>query len=79
MLNSRAMHPAIQGALIGAGIGVFLVFFEYLMIKKGVDERAKRYHRKAEFDQTEKKRISTVIRFAFFLPIGFAAGAWLIF
>ena len=73
------MHPALQGALIGAGVAVFLVFFEYVMIKKSVDERAKRYHKKAEFDQTEKKRIHTVIRFAFILPIGFAAGAWLIF
>lgn len=73
------MHPALQGALIGLAIGVFLVAFEYLMLKKAVDERAKRYHRKAEFDPTEKKRISTVMRFAFLLPIGFAAGAWLIF
>jgi hypothetical protein len=73
------MESAIQGAVLGAVVGLVLVMFEYIMIKKAVDERAKRYHRKAEFDQTEKKRIHTVIRFAFFLPIGFAAGAWLIF
>ncbi|MGQ0653989.1 MAG: hypothetical protein ACT4P4_17290 [Betaproteobacteria bacterium] len=73
------MHPAIQGAIVGAVIGLFLILFEYIMLKKAVDERAKRYHRKAEFDQTEKKRIHTVLRFALILPIGFAAGAWLIF
>ena len=73
------MESAIQGAVVGVVIGLVLVLFEYIMIKKAVDERAKRYHRKAEFDQTEKKRIHTVMRFALFLPIGFAAGAWLIF
>jgi hypothetical protein len=73
------MHPALQGALVGLGIGVALVMFEYVMLKKGVDERAKRYHKKAEFDETEKKRMHTVFRFALILPIGFAAGAWLIF
>ena len=73
------MESAIQGAVVGAVIGLILVMFEYIMIKKAVDERAKRYHRKAEFDQTEKKRIHTVVRFALILPIGFAAGAWLVF
>jgi hypothetical protein len=73
------MHIALQGAIVGAVLGVFLVFFEYLMLKKGVDERAKRHHRKAQFEPTEKKRINTVMRFALILPIGFAAGAWLMF
>lgn len=79
MLNSRAMHPALQGAIVGLGVGVFLLAFEYIAIKKAVDERAKRYHKKPEFDSTERKRIHTVFRFALLLPIGFAAGAWLIF
>ena len=73
------MEHAIQGAVVGAVLGLFLVAFEYIMIKRAVEERAKRYHKKAEFDQTEKKRIHTVMRFALFLPFGFALGAWLIF
>jgi hypothetical protein len=71
------MHIALQGALVGLGIGVFL--FEYLMLKKNVEERAKRLHRKAEFEEIEKRRIKAVMRFAVLLPIAFAAGAWLIF
>jgi hypothetical protein len=73
------MHIALQGALVGLGIGVFLTLFEYLMLKKNVEERAKRLHRKAEFEEIEKRRIKAVMRFAVLLPIAFAAGAWLIF
>ena len=73
------MHIALQGALVGLGIGVFLTLFEYLALKKSVEERAKRLHRKAQFEDIEKRRIRTVMRFALILPIGFAAGAWLVF
>ena len=44
------MNPVIQGALIGLGIGVFLFIFEYMALNKQVNERAKKYNKKPEFD-----------------------------
>ena len=70
------MHPVLQGALIGLGIGVVLVFFEFIFINKAVNERAKKLNRKAEFDQSERKRMSTIMRFAAVLPVGFAFVFW---
>jgi hypothetical protein len=72
------MHPALQGALIGLAIGVVLVLFEFMMLNKEVNERAKKFNRKAEFDVTERRRMATITRFACILPIAFAAGFWLI-
>jgi uncharacterized BrkB/YihY/UPF0761 family membrane protein len=72
------MHPAIEGALIGAGVALFLVGAEYLLLKRAVNERAQRYKRKPEFDITEKRRMSSMWRFAILLPIGFALGFWLV-
>jgi hypothetical protein len=43
-----------------------------------VNERAKRFNRKAEFDVTERRRMATIMRFAVVLPIGFAVAFWLI-
>lgn len=71
------MHPAIQGALIGAGIGFFLVATEYLLLRKAVNERAERFKRKAEFDVTERRRMTSMTRFALVLPFAFAVGFWL--
>jgi hypothetical protein len=70
------MHPALQGALIGLGIGAVLTFFEYLMLTKMVNERAKKLNRKAAFDVTERRRIAMVFRFALALPLGFAFVFW---
>jgi hypothetical protein len=72
------MHPAIQGALIGAGVSAFLVATEYLLLRKNVNERAERFKRKAEFDVTERRRMSSISRFALLLPFAFALGYWLI-
>jgi len=70
------MHPALQGALIGFAIGAVLVFFEYAMINKAVNERAKKYNRKAEFDMTDRRRMATILRFGLILPAAFALGFW---
>jgi uncharacterized membrane protein (Fun14 family) len=72
------LHPALQGALIGLGIGFVLVFFEHYMLKKDLEERGKRLHRKLEMDVMEKRRIHTVLRFSLMLPVGFALGFWII-
>ena len=68
------MNPAIQGALIGLGIGVFLLIFEYMALSKAVNERAKKYNKKPEFDITEKRRMAMVRNF---IPILAAGGAFL--
>lgn len=72
------MHPALQGALVGLVLGVVLVVFEYYMLNKDLEERGKRLHRKLEMDVMEKRRIHTVLRFSLLLPVGFAAGFWII-
>ena len=72
------MNPVIEGALIGLGIGALLVIFEYMMLSQQVNERAKKLNRKAAFDITERRRMTTIVRFAALLPFGFAAAFWLI-
>ena len=72
------MNPVIEGALIGLGIGLLLVIFEYMMLNQQVNERAKKLNRKAAFDITERRRMNTILRFAAILPFGFAAAFWLI-
>ncbi|HEY3075368.1 MAG TPA: hypothetical protein VGJ74_09355 [Burkholderiales bacterium] len=70
------MHPALQGALIGLGLGAVLTLFEYIMLSKAANERAKKFNRKAEFDMTDRARMSTIMRFALVLPVGFAFVFW---
>jgi len=72
------MHIALQGALYGVGLGLILVIIEYMFVKKAVEERAQLYHKKPEFEQTDRNRIKSVISFAFFIPPAFALGAWLL-
>lgn len=71
------MHPAIQGALVGIAVAFFLVGAEYLLLRKTVNERAARFKRKAEFDVTERRRMTSITRFAVLLPFAFALGYWL--
>lgn len=70
------MNAALQGALIGLGIGAFLVFAEYLMLRRTVSERADKLKRKPEFDMTERRRIQSILRFALVLPPAFAFVFW---
>ena len=72
------MHPALQGALIGLGIGVALLIFEYMALNKQVNERAKKYNKAPEFDVTEKRRLATIRNFIPILVIGFSLAFWLI-
>jgi hypothetical protein len=70
------MPPALQGALIGLGVGAFLVISEFMMLNKAVNERAKKLNRKAEFDVTERRRMTTILRFGLVLPPVFALAFW---
>jgi hypothetical protein len=72
------MDSALHGLLIGLAIGAALLIFEYMMINKSVNERAKKYNRKPEFDVTDKRRMHSMLRFALLLPFGFAIGFWII-
>lgn len=72
------MHPALQGALVGLGIGVVLLVFEYMALSKQVNERAKKYNKAPQFDVTEKRRLATIRNFVPILIIGFALGFWMI-
>lgn len=72
------MNPAVEGALVGAGVGLFLVGTEYFLLRSAVNERAKRFKRKAEFDVTERRRMTSMTRFAVLLPAAFALGFWVL-
>ena len=73
------MHPVLQGALIGAGIGLFLIAAEYYFVVKGARERAKRQHQlNHEIDPTERKRMASIASFSALLPPVFAFFFWLI-
>jgi hypothetical protein len=72
------MQPALQGALIGLALGLFLVAAEWLLLKKAARERAERLHRSAELDETGRKRIRSVAGFSAFLPPAFALAFWII-
>lgn len=70
------MHIALQGLLIGAGLGFALVLFEYVAITREVAERSKRVAKKVEWDSNQKSRMRGMINFGVILPIAGAIGAW---
>ena len=73
------MLPALEGALVGIGIGLFLVAGEYYFVVKNAKERAKRQHElRHELDPTERKRLASIASFSAFLPPAFAFFFWLI-
>jgi hypothetical protein len=72
------MDSALHGLLVGLAISAALLIFEYVMINKAVNERAKKYNRKPEFDVTDRRRMHSMLRFAFLLPIGFAVIFWIV-
>lgn len=73
------MHPALQGALVGAGLAAALIIFEYLSIQREIAERSKRVAKKVDWDSNQRSRMRGMINFGVILPIGFAAGFWLVF
>jgi hypothetical protein len=73
------MHPALSGAITGFIIAVALFAFDYMMLRQRAAERAKKNHKTVvEFDQTEKGRILSLVRFLLILPIMFALGNWML-
>ena len=72
------MNAALQGLVVGLAVGIALLIFEYVMVNKAVNERAKKYNRKPEFDVTDRRRMHSMARFAFVLPFGFALIFWIV-
>ena len=70
------MHISVQGLLIGAGLGIALIVFEYLAITREVAERSKRMAKKVDWDSNQKSRMRGMINFGVILPIAGAVGAW---
>lgn len=70
------MHIALQGLLIGAGVGLVLFLFEYFAAHKSANERGKHQAKKPELNTDERARIITMLRLSLVLPIGFAIGFW---
>ena len=71
------MHPALTGAIVGLGIALAMVLFDYMLVKRRAAERAVRQHKKvAEFDETDKGQMISLLRYCIFLPAGFAVLFW---
>ena len=71
------MDPLWEGALVGAGIGLFLYVAEYMILRGHVRERAQRYKKPAIFDQAERKRLHAIGSFSFLMPFVFAVAFWI--
>ncbi|HXI37556.1 MAG TPA: hypothetical protein VNH80_11655 [Burkholderiales bacterium] len=73
------MHPAISGAITGFIVAILLFAFDYMMLRQRAAERAKKAHKTViEFDQTDKGRILSLVRFLVGLPLLFAIGNWML-
>jgi hypothetical protein len=74
------MHPALMGALVGAGLAILLYVADYMMIHKGATERARRKHKNQPvvLDNTERKRLRSLAMFCLLMPPAFALGFWMV-
>ena len=74
------LHPALEGAIVGAAIAIVLYVLEYHLLKKQAKERAIRKHTPniVEFDSTELARLHSVRNMCFFVPAFFALMYWLL-
>ena len=70
------MHIALQGLLVGAGIAVVLILFEYTAITREVAARSKHVAKKVDWDSSQRSRMHGMMTFGLALPIGCALGAW---
>ena len=72
------MHPAVEGFIVGLGLAVLLVGAEYLLQRKAARERSEQFKVKLELDDTQRRRINSLMRFCLFVPPAFAAAYWLV-
>ena len=71
------MNVVLQGALIGLAVALLLIAVEYMHLRKLARERAKRRHVPAELDDTERRRLASLVRFCILVPPAFAISYWL--
>ena len=71
------MNAALQGALTGLAVALVLIAVEYMHLRKLARERAKRRHVPAVLDDTERRRLASLVRFCIFVPPAFAISYWL--
>jgi hypothetical protein len=72
------MHPAVEGFIVGLGLAVLLVGAEYLLQRKAARERSEQFKVKLELDDTQRRRINSLMRFCLFVPPAFAVAYWLV-
>ena len=72
------MNIWLQGFLIGVGLAVVLIVFEYMAINREIAERSKRLAKKVGWDSNQVSRIRGIMAFGLALPFGCSIGAWLI-
>jgi len=72
------MHPAVEGFIIGLALAVVLVGAEYMLQRKAARERSEQFKVKLELDDTQRRRINSLMRFCLFVPPAFAVAYWLV-
>ena len=72
------MHPAVEGFIIGFALALVLVGAEYLLQRKAAKERSAQFKTKMELDDTQRRRINSLLRFSVFIPPAFALAFWLV-
>jgi hypothetical protein len=72
------MNIVLQGALTGLALALVLVAVEYLQLRKLANERAKKRHVPAVFDDIERRRLASLVRFCILVPPVFALSYWLL-
>jgi len=72
------MHPAVEGFIVGLGLAVLLGGAEYLLQRKAARERSEQFKVKLELDETQRRRINSLMRFCLFVPPAFAVAYWLV-
>jgi hypothetical protein len=72
------MHPAIEGFIVGLALAVVLVGAEFLLQRKAAKERSEQFKTKLALDDTQRRRINSLLRFSVFIPPAFALAFWLV-
>ena len=70
------MNIILTGALVGTGVAFSLVAMEYVLLRRGSAERAKKTHKKDVFDGAERSRMASLARFCVWIPAAFAVFCW---
>ena len=67
----------LAGGLAGTGVALALLGLEYVLLRRGSAERAKKTHRRDVFDGAERSRMASLARYCVWMPPAFAVLFWL--